>query len=596
MDQNSDRLLSVAGAIADGTAVSWEDEQRHVGDEDFGSTLRGLQEIAAILAAQRVIQREYDITTKNETAARAQIAPPTHWRHLVVLDKIGEGSFGAVYRAYDNLLALDVALKLISPSPTARAKNPDRVLREARLLAKVRHSNVVTVFGADQTDEYVGVWMEFIKGRTLGELLKTQGTFGAYEAALIGRDLCRAVAAVHQAGILHGDIKAHNVMRQEGGRTVLMDFGAGRPLMDDQSAGGVRNIVGTPMYLAPEVLDGHPPSTSSDIYSLGVLLYHLVTGSYPIAGNSLPQIIEAHKRGERRRLRDTRPDLPDDFVRVVEQGMAVDPAQRFGTAGAFEDALARITSSPAPAPRPPDKKPLVNAPRWVMMALALIVMAAATGVWLTHPTSQPLSAGVTPSALPSTTSTVTGFPVAGEYQIDAAFFRARPTGNERLTPGDRVIPGDELFLKFQASVPVYLYVVNEDEEGASFLLFPLPGQRPTNPIEPSQVTLPATARWVVDKVGGQEHFLVFASPDRLESFEQVFASLPSPKENTPVQTARLEPGTIDRLRSVGGLTPEPPKPGVGKGLARLFTTPLTNAPETAHGLWVRQITLDNPTR
>lgn len=594
MDQNSDRLLSVAGAIADGAAVSWDDEQRQVSDDEFGSTLRGLHEIAVLLAAQRVIQREYDTTTRNETAPRAQVTPPTHWRHLLLLDKIGEGSFGAVYRAYDSQLALDVALKLISSSPTARAKDPDRVMREARLLAKVRHANVVTVFGADQTDEYVGVWMEFIKGRTLGELLKTQGTFGAHEAALIGRDLCRAVAAVHQAGILHGDIKAHNVMRQEGGRTVLMDFGGGRPVMDDQSAGGVRNIVGTPMYLAPEVIDGHPPSTSSDIYSLGVLLYHLVTGSYPIVGNSLPQIIEAHKRGERRRLRDARPDLPDDFVRVVEQAIAVDPTQRFATAGAFEEALARITSSPAPTPRPTGKRPLMQ---WVMVAAVLIVTAAA-GVWLTYTGRQPLlTAGVTPAAPASTTSTVTGRGVTAEYQVDAAFFRAKPKGNERLAPGDRVTPGDELFLKFQASVPLHLYVVNEDEEGASFLLFPLPGQYPTNPIEPSQqVTLPETARWVVNKAGGQEHFLVFASPDRLESFEQVFASLPSPKENTPVETARLEPGTIDRLRSVGGLTPETPKPGVGKGLSRLFTTPLTNAQETAHGLWVRQITLDNPTR
>src|SRR6185295_18992649 len=154
-------------------------------------------------------------------------------------------------------LAVDVALKLMSPSRTARAKNPDRVLSEARLLARVRHPNVVTVYGADHTEDYVGLWMEFVKGRTLGEQLKAQGTFSAHEAALIGRDLCRAVAAVHQAGVLHGDIKAHNVMRQEGGRTVLMDFGAGRALVDDRT-GRAPGIAGTPMYLAPEVLNGQP--------------------------------------------------------------------------------------------------------------------------------------------------------------------------------------------------------------------------------------------------------------------------------------------------------------------------------------------------
>ena len=104
------------------------------------------------------------------------------------------------------------------------------------------------------------------------------------------------------------------------------------------------------MYLAPEVLDGQPPRTSSDIYSLGVLLYHLVTGSYPVSRESLTEIVEAHKRGERRHLRDVRPDLPDDFVRIVEQATAVDPAARFASAGAFEEALVRMTSPTPPAP------------------------------------------------------------------------------------------------------------------------------------------------------------------------------------------------------------------------------------------------------
>ena len=91
--------------------------------------------------------------------------------------------------------------------------------------------------------------MEFIKGRTLEHLLRTQGPFGAREAALIGLDLCRAVAAVHRAGLIHGDIKAHNVMREEGGRTVLMDFGASRDLTQT----GDHDVVGMPVYLAPEV-------------------------------------------------------------------------------------------------------------------------------------------------------------------------------------------------------------------------------------------------------------------------------------------------------------------------------------------------------
>jgi eukaryotic-like serine/threonine-protein kinase len=602
MDQDSDRLLSVAGRIVEGSAVSWDDEQRQATDEESGATLRGLQDLEVILAAQRVIEREYDTTAKRDTEPVAVGVGPSRWRHLVILNKIGEGSFGSVYRAYDSQLAVDVALKLMSPSRTARAKNPDRMLSEARLLARVRHPNVVTVYGADQTEDYVGLWMEFIKGRTLGEQLKAQGTFSAHEAALIGRDLCRAVAAVHQAGVLHGDIKAHNVMRQEGGRTVLMDFGAGRPLIDDNAPGGLRNVEGTPMYLAPEVLDGHAPTTASDIYSLGVLLFHLVTGTYPVSGHSFAEIVELHKRGERRRLRDVRADLPDDFVRIVEQATAIDPARRFATAGAFEEALVRMTS-PIPSASAhsvgPAKAPFLAIPRWVMLlAISVIAVGGATAVWrerASNPT--PASTRVAETTRPSASSAVDS-PVVSAYEIDAAFYRVGRNGEEQLESGARLAPGDELFLKFQASVPIHLYVVNEDDNGESFLEFPLRGQRQTNPIQAGQqVTLPGTTtRWRVTTAGGREHFLVFASPDRLESFEQAFAALPSPQENAPVVTARLEPKTIEQLRSVGGLTQDASKQNAGTGLWRLFTTPLTNARESTRGLWVRQITLDNPER
>src|SRR4029450_13841624 len=119
---------------------------------------------------------------------------------------------------------------------------------------------------------------------------------------------------------------------------------------------------------------------------------------------------------------------------------------------------------------------------------------------------------------PSASSSVANSPATGEYEIDAAFYRAGPNGEEKLAPGGRLAPGDDLFLKFQASVPIHMYVVNEDDKGESFLLFPLPGQRQTNPIQASQqVTLPGTARWRVTSAGGREHFLVFASPDRLEA-------------------------------------------------------------------------------
>ena len=118
--------------------------------------------------------------------------------------------------------------------------------------------------------------MELVKGRTLLQIQRKHGAFGPQEAVLVGLSLCSALAAVHRAGIMHRDIKAQNVMRETGGRIVLMDFGAGeRPAPAHLRP---RRLKGTPLYLAPELLDGREASAASDIYALGVLLYYLVTG------------------------------------------------------------------------------------------------------------------------------------------------------------------------------------------------------------------------------------------------------------------------------------------------------------------------------
>ena len=211
------------------------------------------------------------------------------WGSLRVLERVGQGAFGDVYRAWDSRLDREVALKLIR-----RLESLDsiasHVIDEGRLLARVRHPNVVTVYGADRIDGRVGLWMEFVRGRTLEAVLREQGPFGAEEATLIGLDLCRALSAVHGAGLIHRDVKAQNVMREAGGRIVLMDFGTGRDDLSDRPA----DVAGTPLYVAPEVLGGAPATAESDIYSVGVLLFHLVTGSYPVKGRTAADLREAH--------------------------------------------------------------------------------------------------------------------------------------------------------------------------------------------------------------------------------------------------------------------------------------------------------------
>ena len=156
-------------------------------------------------------------------------------------------------------------------------------------------THVMTVYGAQQHGGGVGLWMEFIQGRTLESLLEEQGRLVEREAALIGVDLCRALAAVLGAGIIHRDIKAANVMREEGGRIVLMDLGLGLDQKEVKGAAG--SVTGTPLYMAPELLRGEPATTRSDLYSVGVLLYRLVTGRYPLTCRSLAGLLEGHESG-----------------------------------------------------------------------------------------------------------------------------------------------------------------------------------------------------------------------------------------------------------------------------------------------------------
>src|SRR5689334_2235106 len=170
----------------------------------------------------------------------------SRWGTLECRRKIADGTFGAVYLAWDPALEREVALKVL---PAANRSHT--VIQEGRLLARVRHPNVVTVYGVDEYEGTVGLWMEWVDGLTLNQVLAARGLLGGHETALIGVDICRAVAAVHKAGVLHRDIKAQNVMREPDGRIVLMDFGAGETRTDDAST--QPRTIGTPLYLAPEL-------------------------------------------------------------------------------------------------------------------------------------------------------------------------------------------------------------------------------------------------------------------------------------------------------------------------------------------------------
>ena len=341
----SERLIDdLADAILDASPIDWA-----AAESSSDGTARLLVRQLRVLAAVADLHR----SDPPSPSTLSQIPPsrveptladaPAMWSHLRLVERIGRGAFGEVYRAWDTRLDREVALKLLPADRSPGNRAASSIIHEGRLLAKVRHPNVVSIYGAEQIGHRIGLWMEFVRGHTLEQILDQRKAVNAAEAVDIGLELCRAVSAVHGAGLLHRDIKAHNVMRAEDGRIVLMDFGTGRELDDDAAS----DLAGTPLYLAPEVLQGQRATVRSDIYSLGVLLYHLVAGSYPVQARTVREVRRTHERGERTAVQTARPDVPPKLARVVERAIDRRPECRYQTA----DALAADLAALQPRPR-----------------------------------------------------------------------------------------------------------------------------------------------------------------------------------------------------------------------------------------------------
>jgi serine/threonine protein kinase/Flp pilus assembly protein TadD len=368
-------LAEVAASVADGESVDWTAAHTRLAERER-RLIPHLRLVQSIAQLHRTLPVEDDEESVEVSAVR-------RWGSLVLLDRLGEGTSGEVYRAWDARLHRDVALKLLHQGQRSRDDAQERVLEEARRLARIRHEHVVTVHGVEEHDGRGGLWMEFVRGESLEERIRTRGPLSSEDATRIGQQLCSALAAVHAAGLLHRDVKAQNVIQEPSGRIVLMDFGTGEKL---RQAAGSSRMAGTPLYLAPEIFKGEPATIQSDVYSLGVLLFHLVTGDFPVKASSMPELGRAHSQGMRQRLSELRPDLPKAFVAVVDRALERDPGRRYRTADELELAL-ECSSEAAIATRGREPERAVAAWRWPLAAAAALLLTVAVGliVWTRFP-------------------------------------------------------------------------------------------------------------------------------------------------------------------------------------------------------------------
>ena len=345
--KDPEQLNEILAAVSDGAAVDWAgvEAQSAPADRQLLGQLRLLEQIASLHASLPPVPATE--RTADEAAAGPRLEPdpldnetPAAWGSLTIVERIGRGTYADVYRAHDPRLDRAVALKLLRRPDAPGAGREAEVIEEARLLARIRHPHVVAVHGAERIDGRVGIEMELVDGRTLEQDLRDNGPFPAEELIAVGVALCAALGAVHRAGLLHRDVKAQNVLRDRDGRVVLTDLGSGR---DVARTGAAAELTGTPLYLAPEIWRGESASVASDVYSLGVLLYHLGSGSFPVSGRSWPDVRDAHGRGARQPVQAARPDLPDRLASVIDRATAVDDRSRYQSAAALESALRRAS-------------------------------------------------------------------------------------------------------------------------------------------------------------------------------------------------------------------------------------------------------------
>jgi eukaryotic-like serine/threonine-protein kinase len=279
----------------------------------------------------------------NETLPRGEIVDE---RYRVV-SRIGSGGMADVYCAEDSQLGRRVALKVLHRRFAADQEFVERFRREASAAAGLQHPNVVQVFDRGELDGTYYIAMEFLEGRSLKQLVRDEGPLDPGRAIDITIQILRAARFAHKRGIIHRDIKPHNVIVDDEGRVKVTDFGIARAGASDMTETGA--IMGTAAYLSPEQAQGHAVSASSDLYSVGILLYELLTGKVPFDAESavtiaLKQVSEAPVP-PRRLNPAVSPELEDVVLRALQK----DPARRFVDADAFIGALEAVRELP---PRP----------------------------------------------------------------------------------------------------------------------------------------------------------------------------------------------------------------------------------------------------
>jgi len=302
---------------------------------------------------------------------------------------LGKGGMGEVYRAFDRSLESEVALKVVSEDDAAALA---RFRREINLSHRVSHRNVLRVHNLEEHDGLTFLSMELVDGEDLNKLIKREGPLPLTRALALFRQVCEGVAAAHEQGVIHRDLKPQNVLVGAGDAVRVADFGIARSIGDSgMTATGAQ--VGSPAYMAPEQVRGDAVDERADIYALGVMLYQLATGQPPFVGDTPHAVMEMRLHKPPRPMSEVAPDVPAYVAAIASQCMALSPAERYARVSEIVADLDAKTGRGRPM------HGASRARRWGSYVALLVGAGAVTGaiaLWMTRPPAETQKASAAP--------------------------------------------------------------------------------------------------------------------------------------------------------------------------------------------------------
>jgi serine/threonine-protein kinase len=284
-----------------------------------------------------------------------------------LLQKVGSGGMAEVFRARDSMLERYVAIKVLRADYTEDSSFQERFRQEARAAANLSHPNIVTVhdFGLDRGQLFIV--MEHVPGSDLKTLIKQRGRFTVEEAIPLIVQACAGIGYAHRAGLVHCDVKPHNMLVTPDKRLKVTDFGIARALSTIHPDERSDVVWGSPQYFSPEQAAGEPPSPASDVYSLGIVLYEILTGSLPFVAASAQELARLHLDAYPHPIAEYLPDIPETLEQIINKVLSKEPSARYRTADQLGRVLLRFGTQPQSAPAPelsltPEESPTYQPP------------------------------------------------------------------------------------------------------------------------------------------------------------------------------------------------------------------------------------------